>query len=393
MLPSEGRKRVWMQGANTGRTNSERRLWSHMMIECLIIGSGLTGATIARALTNAGKKVLVVDRRSHMGGNIYDHCHESGIRMHDYGPHYFRTNNEDVWRFVNAYSNFYKYEASLNTFVEGRLEAWPITNEAIKRFVGEHWTPEFKESPSNFEEASLSKMPRKIYEAFVKGYTEKQWGVKAKELSAALAKRFDIQKDGDMRLMHHKYQGLPSNGYAGLINNMLSEIPVLLNYNYLKNRQEVVATKIAIYTGPIDEYFDYEYGKLLYRGQERRHQYFPHIKQYQPVVQVNNPDIRNGPHIRTIEWKHMMQAEYAEHIEGTLITTEAPYSPENSEQYEYPFPDKKNSDLYSKYRLRADAMNEKVIICGRLGDYRYYDMDHAIERGFEIAKAIMVQYS
>ncbi|MPZ52548.1 MAG: FAD-dependent oxidoreductase [Acidimicrobiia bacterium] len=177
--------------------------------EYLIVGSGLTGATIARHLVENGRDVLILDRRPHMGGNVHDHWHPSGIRIHTYGPHYFRTSSERIWSFVNRFADFYRYEAELLTMVDNSLEHWPVVESYIEKAVGPDWEPAFTGTPSNFEEASLSKMPEQIYRLFVKGYTEKQWGVPAESLSADLAGRFAVHGDGDKRLKRSKYQGIP----------------------------------------------------------------------------------------------------------------------------------------------------------------------------------------
>jgi UDP-galactopyranose mutase len=345
----------------------------------IIVGSGLTGATIARELQDAGREVLVLERRGHVGGNVHDHAHSSGIRIHTYGPHYFRTSSEELWEFVNRFTAFYPYEAELKSLVDGRHENWPIAGSYIRRAVGERWEPEFRGTPSNFEEASLALMPRLIYEKFVRGYSEKQWGVPARSLSPGLARRFDVRLDDEPRLMRHLHQGLPVNGYAGFMSSMLSGIPVLMGFDYLRRRQEVVARRGLIFTGPIDEYFGFDLGRLVYRGQQREHRYLPGTDLAQPCGQVNNPDPGGGAHIRTLEWKHMMPREFARGIQGTVLTTETTFTPQDPDRYEYPFPDEGNADLYRRYRERAESISG-LLVCGRLGEYRYYDMDQAIAR-------------
>ena len=352
-----------------------------MKVDYLIIGSGLTGAVIARLLADAGREVMVVDRRNHVGGNVHDHAHISGIRIHTYGPHYFRTSSERIWDFVNRFDTFYKYEAALLSDIDSELVQWPIAGSYIRRTIGVDWKPEFTGNPRNLEEAALSLMPRRIYEKFVKEYNEKQWGVSANQLNADLCTRFDIRYDDEPRLKPlAKYQGIPSSGYANLMLNMLDKIPVLVNFDYVKNKNLISAKKAIIFTGPIDEFFDYDLGKLKYRGQKREHIYLPDSAGFQqPTGQVNNPTHAGGPHIRTLEWKHMMPVEIALKISGTVLTKEIPFTPDDSGDYEYPFPDATNSKLYDRYRTRADSL-EKVYICGRLGEYRYYDMDQAIAR-------------
>lgn len=357
-------------------------------VDYLIVGSGLTGAAIARTLTDAGREVLMVERRPHLGGNVHDHLHPSGIQIHTYGPHYFRTNSEEVWAFVNRFSAFYEYEAALKSWVDGRYENWPVAGSYIRRTVGEQWAPDFTGSPTNFEEASLAMMPRLVYEKFVKGYNEKQWGIPAHRLSANLAKRFDVRHDDEPRLMRHRHQGLPTAGYAGLMQNMLRAIPVLLQCDYLQRREEFQVRRKLIFTGPIDEFFGYDLGRLHYRGQQRQHTYLPDVDFAQPYGQINNPDSSNGPHIRTLEWKHLMPPEQARRIKGTVLTQEMTISPTDPNQFEYPFPDEGNARLYRCYRERAETLPQ-VLICGRLGEYRYYDMDQAIARGLVLARRIM----
>ena len=363
-----------------------------MDIDYLVVGSGLTGAVIARTLSDMGFRVLVLERRGHVGGNVHDHFHESGIRIHTYGPHYFRTNSEKIWNFVNRFSSFYNYEASLLSEVDGELAHWPVTSEYIKKSLGGSWEPSFKGEPANFEEASLSMMPEQIYQKFVKGYTEKQWGVPAVSLSKSLAGRFEVEEGTDYRLKKHQYQGIPTDGYAVLMEKMLEGIPVLLHFDFLKNREAFKPKKLLIYTGSIDDYFGCDLGKLKYRGQKRIHEYHPTQDFLQPCGQVNNPDSNSAPHVRTLEWKHMMKEEFANKIEGTVLTREVPFTPSCSSEYEYPFPDSDNRELYQKYSDRAKLL-PNVLICGRLGEYRYYDMDQAIARALTLVERIKVSQS
>ena len=361
-------------------------------MECdfLIVGSGLTGAVIARKLADAGQSVLVLDRRLHLGGNVHDHRHGSGVRVHTYGPHYFRTNNEDIWRFVNAFSAFYKYEAVLKSYVDGALENWPVAESYVRRLCGADWCPAFTGQPNNFEEASLAMMPRLVYEKFVKTYTEKQWGVPASQLSPLLARRFNMRQDDEPRLTRHKYQGLPEGGYASLMQNMLAHIPIVLGCDYLQHRNEFRARLGTVFTGPMDNYFGYDLGRLKYRGQNREHIYLPDTDFKQPCGQVNNPDPNCGPHIRTLEWKHMMPPAEARSITGTVLTRETAITPADENDFEYPFPDEANARLFAAYRERARKI-PRLLICGRLGEYRYYDMDQAIARALLLADRLLSQ--
>ena len=358
-------------------------------MDYLVVGSGLTGATIARILADHRAEVLVVDRRDHAGGNVHDFTHESGIRVHAYGPHYFRTRSDEVWEFVKRFASFYPYEAYIMTHISGTYEHWPIAASYIRRTVGKRWTPAFSGTPSNFEEAALSMMPWHVYELFVKEYSEKQWGVAASRLSADLCRRFDVRQDDDPRLTPHaRHQGLPVDGYAAMIRAMLAGIPTRLNVDYLSQRVLFRPRRKVIFTGAIDEFFGYRLGKLKYRGQKRISEFVPEVERYQICAQVNEPAHASGPHIRTLEWKQMMQPELADRIRGTLITREIPYAPESPDHYEYPFPDEANRELYRHYSALA-AQDPGVLICGRMGEYRYYDMDHAIARAMTLAKRLI----
>lgn len=353
----------------------------------VIVGSGLTGSTIARMLADNGQDVVILERRDHIGGNVYDYKHESGAMIHKYGPHYFRCGSTKIWEFVNRFSEFYDWSSVIMSKVKGEYKNWPVQQSYIEEIAGTEWNL-FKGEPSNFEEACLAKMPRQLYELFIKGYTEKQWGVPCTELDRELAVRITINKANVTTLTpNHKWNALPRKGYTEMMKNMIGDIPVKINFDYLKNRDQVVANKLLIFTGPIDEFFDFKYGKLKYRGQNRRVEHLPEVNEHQPYIQVNYPDPAD-PRIRTIEWKHLMHKDDKEHVKGTLLTHETPFTPEEAQHYEYPFPDKINKDLYKQYKDEA-KLHENVLICGRLGEYRYYDMDQAIGRAMSLASSIL----
>jgi UDP-galactopyranose mutase len=357
----------------------------------IIVGSGVTGATIARRLSDAGMEVLVVERRNHLGGNVHDFVHESGIRVHTYGPHYFRTNSERLWRFVNRFATFYNYEAVVKSLIDRRLEDWPITTSYVARHA-----PEWKADPcataGNFEEECLRKMPRLVYEKFVRGYTEKQWGVPARSLDKRLAGRFELRGDDDPRLSRHRFQGIPREGYSAFMTRMLAGIPVLLNVDFIRHRSDFKARKMLVFTGPIDELFDFGFGRLSYRSQKREHEFQSRTQFFQPCAQVNNPSPENGAYIRTIEWKHIMPRDRLADIAGTVLTREFPFSPSEPDLFEYPFPDSHNAALFQKYQERAAKIPD-VLICGRLGEYRYYDMDQAIARAMMLSQRLIEFHS
>lgn len=354
----------------------------------VIVGSGITGATIARQLVETGREVLVIERRPHLGGNVHDFTHPSGVRIHTYGPHYFRTNSDRLWEFANKFSDFHPYRAKVHSLVDGRHETWPVNKSYLLAAVGPDWTPERSEAPSNFEEACLAMMPRLVYEKFVRGYTIKQWNIDPALLGKDLAGRFDVREDDETFFSRHKYQGIPLRGYAFFMESLLKGIPRVLDFDYLKRREEVRYRRKLIFTGPIDEFFDFELGRLKYRAQKRVHEYFPGETQLLPVGQVNNPDTGNGDHIRTLEWKHMMLPHEQRGIKGTVTTKEYPYTPHDPHEYEYPFPDEANRHLYARYREKAAALAD-TLICGRLGEYRYYDMDQAMAKALVLARQLL----
>ena len=217
--------------------------------------------------------------------------------------------------------------------------------------------PAFKGIPSNFEEAALALMPRQIYEQFVQQYNEKQWGVPARALPADLCRRFDVRRDDDPRLKPGaKYQGIPKPGYAAWMRQLLDGIRSPPERGLLAAARRVPASKWLIFTGPIDEYFGFDLGRLKYRGQRRSHTYLPDIRYAQPCGQVNNPLHAGGPHIRTLEWKHMMDRQDADRISGTVLTQEVPCTPNHPTDYEYPFPGDANSAAYRAYRARAEVL-------------------------------------
>jgi len=355
----------------------------------VIVGSGLTGSTIARILADYQQHVVILERKNHIAGNVYDYKHECGATIHKYGPHYFRCGSEKIWNFVNRFSSFYNWSAELSKVNDEYLN-WPVQQSYIEKIAGTKWNL-FKGEPKNFEEACLAKMPRELYELFIKGYTEKQWGVKCTELDKELATRITINKSNVNTLTpNHKWNALPRNGYTEMVRNMLDGINVITEFDYLENRENIIANKLLVFTGPIDEFFGYKYGKLKYRGQNRRVEHLPGTEQYQPYIQVNYP-IAEEQRIRTIEWKHLMHEGDKKNVKGTLLTHETPFTPETPHQYEYPFPDKVNKALYEKYKQQAEALKD-VLICGRLGEYRYYDMDQAIGRAMNFASEILKNF-
>lgn len=356
----------------------------------VVVGAGLTGSTIARILADHKQEVILIERKDHIAGNVFDYRHASGLMVHKYGPHYFRCGSEKIWKFLNRFSDFHNWSATLLSKINNEYYNWPVNQDYIDEITAskQHL---YKKEPSNFEEACLAKIPQSLYERFIKGYTEKQWGVKATELDKELATRITINKHNINTLTpNHRWNALPMHGFTTMVNNMLNGIEVKLGVDFVQNKENIQANKLLIFTGPIDEYFNYKYGKLKYRGQQRVVEYLKDTDWYQPCVQVNYPD-KNEQRIRTLEWKHLLPANEQHSIKGTVITHEIPFTPDTPNQYEYPFPDKKNKDLYAQYKLDADKVPD-VLICGRLGEYKYYDMDQAIGRAMNLASGIMKKH-
>lgn len=354
----------------------------------IVVGSGLTGATVARALADAGREVIVLERRAHVGGNVHDSLHKSGVRVHTYGPHYFRTGSQRLWEYVQRFGAFYAFEARVVTLVDDQYESWPVSAAYLSRALGGECVPTFAGTPRNFEEACLAMMPSVLFDKFVRGYTEKQWGVPAAYLSPELATRVRVRTNTDTRLVSHAYQGLPVGGYHLWMQNMLKDIPVMCGVDYLTERADWQHRTELIFTGSLDEFFGFSLGRLQYRGQNRCHMYYPDHEHVLPCAQVNNPDPAHGSHVRLLEWKYMMEQAETAHLCGTVVTAETPYTPTDPDAYEYPFPDAINRARHAEYVRMATTLTDTVF-CGRLGEYRYYDMDQAIGRAALIARRII----
>ena len=359
----------------------------------LIVGSGLYGSVCARQLTDKGYKVLVMEKRDHIGGNIYTENIE-GINIHKYGAHIFHTNNKEVWDYVNRYVTFNRYTNSPIANYKGELyslpfnmytfnKMWDVTTpEEAKQKIAEQ-RKEIDHEPQNLEEQAISLVGRDIYEKLIKGYTEKQWGRDCKDLPSFIIRRLPVRFTYDNNYFNALYQGIPVGGYTKLIENLLKDIEVKLNTDYLANRDECneMADKI-IYTGPIDAYFDYKLGHLEYRSVRFETELLD-TDNYQGNAVVNYTD-RETPYTRIIEHKWF---EFGKDNEGndlpkTVISKE--YSSEwkiGDEPY-YPVNDEKNNELYSQYKELADK-EDKVIFGGRLGEYKYYDMDKIVEKAIE----------
>jgi len=362
----------------------------------LIVGSGLYGATIAQQAKKAGKSVLVIDKRPNVGGNIYTEKVE-GINVHKYGAHIFHTNNKEVWDYVTSFVDFNRFTNSPVANYKGELYSMPFNMYTFNKMWGvvtpeeaaakiEEQKKEITGEPKNLEEQAISLVGRDIYEKLVKGYTEKQWGRDCKDLPAFIIKRLPVRLTFDNNYFNALYQGIPIGGYTKLIEKMLEGIEVRLNVDYLENKEKLdkLAEKV-IYTGPIDAYFDYKLGTLEYRSVRFENEILDKPN-FQGNAAVNYTD-RETPWTRIIEhkWFEFGKDENGNDLPKTVISRE--YSSEwklGDEPY-YPVNDAKNSTLYEQYKALAEA-EDNVIFGGRLGEYKYYDMDKTIEVALAAAK-------
>lgn len=362
----------------------------------LIVGSGLYGATIAQQAKKAGKSVLVIDKRPNVGGNIYTEKVE-GINVHKYGAHIFHTNNKEVWDYVTSFVDFNRFTNSPVANYKGELYSMPFNMYTFNKMWGvvtpeeaaakiEEQKKEITGEPKNLEEQAISLVGRDIYEKLVKGYTEKQWGRDCKDLPAFIIKRLPVRLTFDNNYFNALYQGIPIGGYTKLIEKMLEGIEVRLNVDYLENKEELdkLAEKV-IYTGPIDAYFNYKLGTLEYRSVRFENEILDKPN-FQGNAAVNYTD-RETPWTRIIEhkWFEFGKDENGNDLPKTVISRE--YSSEwklGDEPY-YPVNDAKNSTLYEQYKALAEA-EDNVIFGGRLGEYKYCDMDKTIEVALAAAK-------
>ena len=366
------------------------------MYDYLVVGAGLYGAVFAHEAKAAGKSVLVIDRRDNIAGNVYTEKVE-GINFHKYGAHIFHTNDKEVWEYVSQFATFNRFTNSPVANYKGEIYSMPFNmytfnkmwnvvtpEEAMAKI--EEQKKEIKGEPQNLEEQAISLVGRDIYEKLVKGYTEKQWGRDCKELPAFIIKRLPVRFTYDNNYFNALYQGIPIGGYTKMVENMLDGIEVKLGVDYLldKEKYDEMADKV-VYTGAIDAYFDYKLGTLSYRSVRFENEVLD-IPSFQGNAAVNYTD-RETPWTRIIEhkWFEFGKDEDGNDLPKTIISRE--YSSEwkpGDEPY-YPVNDEKNGALYAEYKEWADK-EEKVIFGGRLGEYKYYDMDQVIAAALSCAK-------
>lgn len=367
-----------------------------MKYDYLIVGAGLFGAVFDHEAVKAGKTVLVVDKRPHIAGNVYTEDVE-GIHVHKYGAHIFHTNNRTVWNYVNQFAEFNRFTNSPIANYHGELYSLPFNMYTFNKMWGvvtpDEAAAKIEEqrkaagiiNPQNLEEQAISLVGTDIYEKLIKGYTEKQWGRPCTELPAFIIKRLPVRLTFDNNYFNALYQGIPVGGYTNMVANMLKGIEVKLNCDYLESKEELdkLADKV-VYTGPIDAYFNYNLGPLEYRSVRFETEVLDKPN-FQGNAAVNYTD-RETPWTRIIEhkWFEFGKDANGNDLPKTVISRE--YSSEwkvGDEPY-YPVNDEKNSKLYKEYKALADK-EYKVIFGGRLGEYKYYDMDAVIDSALKLA--------
>lgn len=354
-----------------------------MKYDYLIVGAGLFGAVFAHEATKRGKRCLVVEKRGHIAGNVYTEEVE-GIQVHKYGAHIFHTSNEEVWQYVHRFASFNYFINSPVANYKGRLynlpfnmntfyQMWGVKTptEAAQKIEAQRKTAGITE-PKNLEEQAISLVGEDIYRILIKGYTEKQWGRDCRDLPASIIRRLPVRFTFDNNYFRDRFQGIPEEGYTSMVEKMLEGIEVLLNTDFLKQKDEfeAVADKV-IFTGPIDAYFDYVHGALNYRSVRFETEILP-ISNYQGVAVVNYNE-REVPFTRIIEHKHFAFGTQ----EKTVISREYPSEWQLGVEPYYPVNDAQNTALYERYKALADQQ-DKVRFAGRLGQYKYFDMDKVI---------------
>lgn len=356
----------------------------------LIVGTGLFGVVSAYLLKKKGRSVLLIDKRNHVGGNVYTK-NVNGINVHQYGAHIFHTSNKDVWQFVNSFVEFNRYTNSPVANYKGRLYNLPFNMNTFYQMWGVKTPEEAKakievqkaeyhiENPKNLEEQAISLIGKDIYETLIKGYTQKQWGRKCTDLPAFIIQRLPVRFTFDNNYFNDKYQGIPEGGYTALIERMLEGCDVRLGVDYFDRKEELdaLADRI-IYTGEIDRYFNYQYGHLQYRTVTFETELLEGVENYQGNAVVNYTDAET-PYTRIIEHKHF---EYGTQPD-TVISKEYSKEWQPGDEPYYPVNDTRNMELYARYKALAD-MQENVIFGGRLAEYKYYDMHKVIERAMEV---------
>ena len=364
------------------------------MYDYLIVGSGLFGSIFAYEAKKKGYKCLVVEKRDHIGGNIYTKEIE-GIQVHQYGAHIFHTGNKEVWEYVQQFAEFNRYTNSPIAYYKGEIYNMPFNMNTFNKMWGVVTPLQAQEKidgqikkygvkePKNLEEQAINLVGKDIYEKLVKGYTEKQWGRRATELPPEIIRRLPVRLTYDNNYFNDCYQGIPIGGYTQIVEKMLDGIEVRLNTDYLKEREELdKVCKEIVYTGPVDAFYDYKYGELEYRSVRFETEVLDE-ENHQGNAVVNYTEYE-VPYTRIIEHKHF---EFGTQPK-TVVSKEFSAPWKRGDEPYYPVNDEKNNSLYEKYAKEA-AAEEKVIFGGRLGKYKYYDMHHIVAEALQCAREQM----
>ncbi len=360
----------------------------------LVVGAGLFGAVFSREMNKRGRSCLVIDKREHVAGNIYTSL-KRGIHVHEYGAHIFHTSNRKVWEYINEFADFNHFVNSPMAIYKGEIYNLPFNMNTFSKLWGVKTPDEAKarikeqindlsiDVPQNLEEQALSLAGRDVYEKLIKGYTEKQWGRDCRELPAFIIKRVPLRFTYDNNYFTDRYQGIPVGGYTAVVEKMLEGIEVRLNTDYREfdrqqkeaasQKEDYISYDKVLYTGMIDEYFDYCLGNLEYRSLRFEKEDMPEQENYQGNAVINYTE-REIPYTRIIEHKHF---EFGQG-EGTVITREYPAAWKPGDEPYYPVNDERNNGLFARYQELAKK-EKGVLFGGRLGQYRYYDMDKVIE--------------
>jgi UDP-galactopyranose mutase len=360
------------------------------LFDYLIVGAGFSGSVIAERLASqSGKKVLIVDKRNHIGGNAYDHYDNSGILVHKYGPHIFHTNSREVFEYLSRFTDWRSYEHRVLASVDGQLVPIPINLDTINKLYGLNLTSfqleeffasvaEPKEYIRTSEDVVVSKVGRELYEKFFRNYTRKQWGIDPSELDKSVTARVPTRTNRDDRYFTDTYQAMPLHGFTRMFENMLSHpnIKIMLNTDY-REIQTCIPCREMIYTGPVDEFFEFRYGKLPYRSLEFKHETHD-TSVFQPAPVVNYPN--EHLYTRITEFKYLTGQEHSK----TSIVYEFPRA--EGDPY-YPVPRPENAELYKNYKALADA-TPGVYFVGRLATYKYYNMDQCVAQALTVYKQI-----
>jgi len=370
------------------------------MNQYIVVGAGFAGCVCARELAEAGKNILLLEKRHHTGGNAHDEEDDSGILVHRYGPHIFHTNSEKVFHWLSRFTQWRKYEHRVHAVLKGKSYPFPINRATLNQLYGlelnEAEAIEFLNSVREprdpirtSEDVVLNTVGRDLYEKFFLNYTRKQWGLDPSQLKAAVAARIPVRTNDDDRYFTDRFQAMPLDGYACMFDKILDHplIQLKLNTDFLQLRAEYYSSgkplPHIIYTGPVDAYFDYRFGRLPYRSLRFEHEHLPDIAQFQPVGTVNHPN--ENSFTRITEFKHLTGQDHP----GTSIVREYPSA--EGDPY-YPIPSDKNERLFQQYQDLVD-MEANTSFVGRLAQYRYYNMDQVVAAALTTVQGILRRHA